>query len=164
MSDELDRGFAGEQSMGFYFGKWGYFVVDGPSGAGGHRANGRGFDGVAYNPKTTHLVIYDNKAYKDAVNAGRGKTTALRANLLVNLDELINMVANARDMPHRIKILSLLHSTRHAAHKGTQWPGRVHIAVSNASGRVKGVTKEMDKFRIRFLDFNSNERPDWFPI
>src|SRR5690242_8724017 len=45
-----DRGHAGEQSMGFYWGERGYFLVEGPSGAGGHAANARGFDGVAFNP------------------------------------------------------------------------------------------------------------------
>ena len=62
------RGHGGEQSMGFYWGERGYFLVEGPSGAGGHAANAAGFDGVAYNPTTGHLVIYDNKAFARAGN------------------------------------------------------------------------------------------------
>ena len=75
----LDRGFSGEQSMGFYWGERGYFIVDGPSGAGGHAANASGFDGVAFNPNTGHMVIYDNKAFARAGNVY--SATAISDNL-----------------------------------------------------------------------------------
>ena len=56
MADRLDKGYFGEQGAGFFFGSEGYFVVDGPSGAGGHAANAKGFDGIAFNPNTGFLI------------------------------------------------------------------------------------------------------------
>jgi hypothetical protein len=71
------RGFLGEQSMGFFLGERGYIFVDGPSGSKeGFGVTVKGFDGVAFNPKTHHLIIYDNKAY--AAAGARGPPFKLR--------------------------------------------------------------------------------------
>jgi hypothetical protein len=77
------RGYAGEQSMGFFLGERGYFFVEGPSGAAGHGVTTSGFDGVAFNPSSGHLIIYDNKSFARAANVstatavepGRSNTT-----------------------------------------------------------------------------------------
>jgi hypothetical protein len=59
-----NRGYHGEQSMGFHLGERGYYFIEGPSGAGGHAANARGFDGVAYNPhKPCHHFLYSGGAF-----------------------------------------------------------------------------------------------------
>ena len=82
-----DRGYAGEQSMGFFLGERGYFFVEGPSGAAGHGVTSPGFDGVAYNPKTRHLIIYDNKAFGRSGNVRGASAIDPNKNLSQNLDQ-----------------------------------------------------------------------------
>src|SRR5688500_11439374 len=86
-STSLDSGFHGEQAMGFFLGVRGFYFVNCPSGAGGHAANSRGFDGVAYNPTTDRLIIYDNKSLKAPGNVS--SASAIDANLATNLKALI---------------------------------------------------------------------------
>jgi hypothetical protein len=63
------RGGGGEQSIGFWLGDKGYVIIEGPSGTGGHGINAHGFDGIAFNPDTGDLIIYDNKSLARSGNA-----------------------------------------------------------------------------------------------
>jgi hypothetical protein len=155
-----DRGYAGEQSMGFFFGERGYFFVDGPSGAAGHGITSSGFDGVAYNPKTRHLIIYDNKAFGRSGNV-RGASAIDPNNkyLLQNLERFIQRVNGITNLPHKIEILDLLRRTRNAIQVGRNWPSNVQIAVSNASGQSTGVSQRLSRSGIQFIDYNQALRP-----
>jgi hypothetical protein len=147
-----DRGYAGEQSMGFFFGERGYFFVEGPSGAAGHGITSPGFDGVAYNPKTRHLIIYDNKAFGRSTNVG--DASAIDKNLSQNLDRLIQRINGITNLPQKTEILDLLRRTRSAVQIRQYGPSNVQIAVSNASGRSTGVTQRLSQRGIRFINYN----------
>lgn len=125
-----DRGHAGEQSMGFYWGERGYFLIDGPSGGGGHAANAAGFDGVAFNPLTGHMVIYDNKAFARSGNVY--SATAISENLAKNLDTMHARVSARPDIPQQSTILANLTAARAAVTpaSGADWPKNVQLAVS----------------------------------
>jgi hypothetical protein len=158
----LDKGFAGEQAMGFFLGERGYFFVDGPSGAAGHAANARGFDGVAFNPKTGNLIIYDNKAWKRSGNVGSASAIDNQDNARLLKHNLTGMIARVRtmnDMPNQEEILDLLEQTRTAVGTGAPWPAKVDIAVSNAWGNLTGIGPELSRFGIRFIDFNEAPTP-----
>ena len=157
MSASGDRGYGGEQNMGFYWGERGYFLIDGPSGAAGHAGNAAGFDGVAYNPATGHMVIYDNKAYARA-----GKVydaSAISTNLAKNLDSLIAKTHTLTDMPRQQDILRDLTSARAAVGNGSAWPKNVQIAVSNASGQSTGVGGKLEKAGVVFINYNAAPSP-----
>ena len=153
------RGYAGEQSMGFFLGERGYFFVEGPSGSGGHGVTVPGFDGVAFNPKTRHLIIYDNKAYARAGNVSSASAVDPARNLTQNLNGLIGRVQMMNDMPNQTEILDLLRRTRAAVHSGIAWPTNVDIAISNASGQGRGVGSRLSGSGIRFIDFYQAPRP-----
>lgn len=159
----LDRGFSGEQSMGFYWGERGYFIVDGPSGAGGHAANASGFDGVAFNPNTGHMVIYDNKAFARAGNVY--SATAISDNLAKNLDTLRARVAARPDIPQQRTILTNISDARAALTPGTgaSWPRNVQLAVSNASGQSTGVGGKLANGTIQFIDYQNAPSPTRLP-
>lgn len=149
-----ERGYAGEQSMGFYFGDRCYFLVDGPSGAGGHGITSSGFDGVAFHPTNRNLVIYDNKAFRRDGNVS--SAGAITRNLAKNLDRLITRVESMRPdyLPHRDDILKLAQDARRSLEKhGPRWPNRVQLAVSNAAGQSTGVSKKLSEQGIRFVDY-----------
>jgi hypothetical protein len=154
-----NRGYLGEQSMGFFLGEQGYFFVEGPSGAAGHGVTTKGFDGVAFNPKTRQLIIYDNKAFAGVGNVSRASAIDPAKNLGQNLDGLIKRVQTMTDMPYQSEILSLLRQTRRALQTGTGWPSNVQLSVSNASGRVAGVTGRLAKSGIRFIDYYHAPHP-----
>src|SRR5438093_7568944 len=84
-----DRGYFGEQEMGFFLGERGYFIVVGPSGSGGHGITEKGLDGVAYNPKRDHLIIYDNKAFARSGNVASATAIDPATRLASNLDPVI---------------------------------------------------------------------------
>jgi hypothetical protein len=155
----LDRGHAGEQSMGFYWGERGYFLVDGPSGAGGHPANAAGFDGIAFNPDTGHMVIYDNKALARAGNVY--SATAISENLAKNLDTLHARVAARPDIPQQGTILANISDARAALTPGSGagWPRNVQLAVSNASGQSAGVGGKLANGTIKFIDYYAAPSP-----
>jgi hypothetical protein len=148
-----DRGYGGEQSMGFYWGERGYFLVDGPSGAGGHAVNAAGFDGVAFNPTTGHMVIYDNKAFKRDGNVY--SATAISQNLAQNLDGLYTRVSARSDIPQQQTILANINAARAALATGSggSWPKNVQLAVSNASGQSSGVGGKLANGTIAFIDY-----------
>ncbi len=140
----LARGHAGEQSIGFYLGEAGYFIIEGPSGAGGHGANAHGFDGVAFHPESGELILYDNKAWK---KTGVDSATALRENLIKNLDEQIERIelhrAAGNEIPHAERILEMLKGARAAAKAGKDWPKAVKLYVYGASGRATRITRKL---------------------
>lgn len=145
------RGYGGEQSMGFYWGERDYFLVEGPSGASGHAANAPGFDGVAYNPATGHLVIYDNKAFAQSGNVY--SATAINENFAKNLDKLIGRVQTMSDIPHQPQILDKLTTARAALTTPTAWPENVQVAVSNAGGQSAGTGGTLAGDRISFINY-----------
>lgn len=159
MSTSLDRGGSGEQSMGFYWGERGYFLVDGPSGAGGHAANARGFDGVAFNPSTGHMVIYDNKAFARAGNVY--SATAITKNLETNLGALHAVVAARPDIPQQPTILANIRAARDSLQPGSgvSWPRNLQLAVSNASGQSTGVGGKLANGSISFIDYYAAPSP-----
>jgi hypothetical protein len=156
-----ERGYAGEQSMGFFLGERGYFFVEGPSGAGGHGVTASGFDGVAFNPKTHHLIIYDNKSFARAGNVGNASAIEPEGNLIRNLDGVIGRLQNMQDVPSRIELLDLLRRTRTAVQSKTAWPANVNIAVSNAGGKPTGVSARLASAGIRFIDYYQAPQPKW---
>jgi hypothetical protein len=150
--------------MGFFLGERGYFFVEGPGGKEGHKANQRGFDGVAYNPKSRHLIIYDNKSYKDAALVD--EATAITRNVAYNVDKLIRRVEPMAYMPNQSDILHLLRKTRAALDRGWGWPTNVDIAVSNAGGQATGVSSKLTASgnafhipRIQFIDYYKSAKP-----
>jgi hypothetical protein len=145
--------------MGFFFGERGYFFVEGPSGAAGHGITSPGFDGVAYNPKTRHLIIYDNKAFGRSSNVRGASAIDPNKNLSQNLDRLIQRVNGITNLPQKAEILDLLRRTRSAVQIGHYWPGNVQIAVSNASGQSTGVNQRLSRSGIQFIDYNQALRP-----
>jgi hypothetical protein len=154
-----DRGYGGEQSMGFYWGERGYFLVEGPSGAGGHAANAAGFDGVAFNPKTGHMVVYDNKAFARAGNVY--SATAISENLAKNLTALEARVAARPDIPQQATILGNIRAARASLGIGpvNAWPKNVQLAVSNASGQSTGVGGKLANGTISFIDYYAAPSP-----
>jgi hypothetical protein len=156
MADRLDKATFGEQGAGFFFGSRGYFLVDGPSGAGGHASNEPGFDGIAYNIALDDLIIYDNKAFKLAGNVGSGTAIDPAVNLSRNLNDLIARVSIMPDLPAQPKILSLLIQTRASiTGNGAQPPKNVRIAITNFGGNSKGVAQSFAARGIAFLDMNA---------
>jgi len=159
-----DRGYGGEQSMGFFLGQQGYFFVEGPSGAGGHAATASGFDGVAYHPANRHLIIYDNKSFARSGNISSATAIDAEKNLLQNLDRLIARVQGVKDLPHKDNILSLLNQTRQAVQavqqgQSVKGPSNVTIAVSNAGGQSTGVGGRLSKSGVQFIDYNAAPKP-----
>lgn len=149
------KGYAGEQSMGFYFGERGYFIVEGPSGAGGHSITSHGFDGVAFNPETKDLIIYDNKAYKKLGSVG--SASAIEKNLEQNMEELIERVSKSsagREMPHSGEILQQLRRALKAVKEGKGWPKSVRLAISNASGNSLKISKKLSGAGIKWINHN----------
>jgi len=147
------RGYAGEQSMGFFLGERGYFFVEGPSGSGGHGVTESGFDGVAFNPKTRHLIIYDNKSFASQNKVSSATAVDPAQNLNRNLEALIQRVQTMKQMPNQADILNSLRSTRTALQRGTAWPSNVDIAISNAGGRASGISSRLFRSGTRFIDF-----------
>jgi hypothetical protein len=162
------QGYGGEQTMGFVLSHWGYFLVDGPSGAGGKAYNEPGFDGVAYNPKTDHLLIYDNKTLSRLGNVSAATAIDPGVNLEQNLtgkpgdnriDGIIRRVSAMRHMPHQHEILRQLDRTLAALRLKAPWPSNVHIAVTNAHGQSTGITQRLRRLGIEFWDVRAGPPP-----
>jgi len=91
------------------WGERGYFFVDGPSGAAGHRSNARGEDGLAFRPSSEDLLILDNRSWARRGNVGSATAIDPTVNLGQNLDAMIAKVQNVNvPEPHRSRILTLL--------------------------------------------------------
>jgi hypothetical protein len=137
------HGLVGEQQLGFYLNEAGYWILEGPSGEGGHGLNAHGFDGVAFNPDTKELIIYDNKAHAAATVKD---STALENNLKKNLEELVEKIearkATGDAIPHSDHILKNLKQALEAIGKrGKGWPPSVKLYVFGISGRVSDLRR-----------------------
>lgn len=153
MADRLDKGFFGEQGAGFYLGAEGYYFVEGPGGSAGHAANAPGFDGVAFNPKTGDLIIFDNKAYKSQGNVASGTAIDPMRNLATNLNNLITRVQGMADLPDQKVILDRLRATQATLANGAVAPPpKVRIAITNFGGNSAGVSGPMQTRGITFID------------
>ncbi len=153
MADRLDKGYFGEQGAGFFLGAEGYYFVEGPGGSAGHAANAPGFDGVAFNPQTGDLIIFDNKAYKSSGNVASGTAIDPLRNLGTNLDGLITRVEGMSDVPDQKVILDRLRATRATLVNGTVAPpSKVRIAITNFGGNSANVSGPMQTRGITFID------------
>jgi hypothetical protein len=170
MAEVHDRGFLGEQSMGFTLGEQGYQFIDGPSGAGGHGITSSGFDGVAFNPKTGDLILGDNKTFKRVGNVTSATAIDPGVNLQKNLRTMIKHVEthpNLARVPSRDAILQRLRAADRAV---TQWiadgrpPGKlnlggVRLVVFNAWGKSTGVGGKLGRSgAVQFQDLNASSR------
>jgi hypothetical protein len=159
MGASLDKGTYGEQGAGFFLGTEGYFFIDGPSGAGGHAANAGGFDGAAYNPRTDHLILLDNKAFGSNGNVRSATAIDPAVNLRQNLDALITQAQIIPGLPHRARILALLVQTRSALAGTGAIPPNVQIAVSNFGGNSRGASASLAGRGISFIDMSRAPTP-----
>lgn len=146
------RGYGGEQSMGFnlYSAEEGWMFVEGPSGAAGHGVTGKGFDGIAYNPKLDELHLLDNKSLKASGNVASATAIDPSRNLGKNLDAAIGRVEAMRDMPNRIRILDLLRAEKRALDSGGPFPSKVKLIVTGEGGRSSGVTPALQSRGVEF--------------
>lgn len=155
-----DRGFVGEQNMSFvgYSMRDGWALLEGSSGAAGHRANAPGFDAVAVRltgPLEIHLV--DNKAFQRAGNVS--SATAISTNLASNLDALISRLAatgaHGLDPAQAQRVIGELRMASAALRAGTPLPGTVRLVVTNAYGASTGVTQRLSEMGVQFRDLNA---------
>jgi len=156
LAEHLDKGTFGEQGAGFFLGSQGYFLIEGPGGTSGHVANAPGFDGVAYNIKSDHLIIYDNKTFASERNVGQGTAIDPGLNLAKNLDTLVARVQQMRDLPARYRILDLLRQTRAGVSRaGVSSPRNVQIAIANFGSNSSGITRGLAGRGITFINMDS---------
>jgi hypothetical protein len=123
-----------------------------------------GFDGVAFNPKTRHLIIYDNKSFGRAGAVGRASAIDPAGNLIQNLDRVISRLRKMPDVPNQPELLDLLRRTRAAVQNKGNWPSNVEVAVSNAGGRSTGVSPRLSAASVRFIDYYRAPQPKWRSI
>ncbi|MBR0806730.1 hypothetical protein JQ636_24550 [Bradyrhizobium japonicum] len=156
MGEALDRGYAGEQTMGFWLGERGYVIVDGPSGAKGHAANEHGLDGLAYHPQIHEIILYDNKAFSASgtVATAKAQTIDPTARLEASLRRQITRVQAITNMPGKATVLQGLQDTLTAVQQGKRWPGNVKVAISNAWGNKTGISRTLQSRGITFIDVN----------
>jgi hypothetical protein len=161
-----NRGFGGEQTMGFILGQEGYEFIDGPSGAGGHGVTTSGFDGVAYNPGTGDLIIGDNKSLKRLGNVSSASALDPEVNLQKNLKRMIDHVENHPNLgnfPNRSVVLQRLKSAEQGMNtwikggrQGTPNLGGTRLVVFNAGGNSTGVGGKLAKTGlVHFEDLNA---------
>lgn len=148
-----DRAFGGEQGMGFrqYSQQQGWQIIEGPSGSGGHNANASGFDAIAYNPKLDELHIVDNKSFKRAGNVASATAIDPARNLAKNLDDAIDRITGAQDIPNRIRVLELLRAARSALTGGTAIPPKVRLVVTGIGGNSSGITAALRARGVEFI-------------
>jgi hypothetical protein len=161
-----NRGFTGEQHMGFILGQEGYEFIDGPSGAGGHGVTTSGFDGVAYNPRTGDLIIGDNKSLKRLGNVSSATALDPEVNLQKNLRRMIDHIENHPNLgnfPNRSVVLQRLKSAEQGMNtwikggrQGTPNLGGTRLVVFNAGGNSTGVGGKLAKTGlVHFEDLNA---------
>lgn len=160
-----ERGRLGETNIGFWLGDKGYVIVDGPGGAAGHKVTAQGFDGVAFNPSTKEMIIYDNKSFATPRNIGGASAIEIQENLQKNLDKTIERIerriSEGNHYPHDKKILKNLRDARSSLKRGSgkPWPKKVQLHVYNASGKnAEGITKALEKQGLKFVDYYAAER------
>lgn len=159
-------GSRGEQGAGFILGEAGYFIVDGPSGAGGHSANAHGPDGVAFNAANGDLLIYDVKDFLAKSNTAAGpvliqrnanSASAIAENLSTAwFDRVIAFVESTQDMPSRMVIASRLKACRAALATGRNWPASTRVAVMRWSGGAVGISARLKTMNVTFIDLTTD--------
>lgn len=161
MTDRND-GTRGEQGAAFILGQAGYFIVDGPSGAGGHAANAHGPDGLAFNPQNGDLILYDVKDFLakrngSLINRNVSKATALVENLDEGwFDQMIARVEATTDMPSRVLVASRLRACRAALTTGRNWPANTRVAVMRMGGGAVGISARLQAQNITFIDLDTD--------
>ncbi len=161
-----NRGFTGEQNMGFILGQEGYEFIDGPSGAGGHGVTTSGFDGVAYNPRTGDLLVGDNKSLKRFGNVTSATAIDPEVNLQRNLQRMISHIENHPNLsnfPNRATALQRLKSAEQGmsawikgGRQGSPNLGGVRLVVFNAGGNSNGVGGKLGRTGlVQFEDLNA---------
>jgi hypothetical protein len=160
MAAHLDRCYMGEQNVGFFQGPAGYYFIDGPSGAGGHASNAPGFDGLAFNPKTRELIIYDNKAYYATGTVRSASAIDPAKNLEKNLRVEVEVVRAMTHLPDRDVITGLLEDTLSALNKpGFKVPSGVKLVVFNAGGNSRDISAALKGRGIEFIDLSAAPTP-----
>lgn len=156
-----DRGYAGEQQMGFtgYRAEDGWRFLEGPSGSAGHAANAKGFDGVAvrFRGNNVEIHILDNKSLARGGNVS--SATALTKNLTKNLNDLITRISapgyNALKPAELTQVRNALVAARTSIlTPGTPMPASVRLVVTNAGGASTGVTASLAQRGVIFRDLN----------
>lgn len=143
-------GIMGERDAAFELGRRGFEIIIGPGGPGGHQLTERGFDIVAYNPRTGQLWIVDNKA-----SGGIGRAydaSAITRNLAHNLADAARRVQAMPSFPHQHAVLAQLSTTFNAVRSGQPIPPTVSRIVTNAGGYLRGIGGGLTRQGIRFLD------------
>ncbi len=143
-------GDMGERDAAFELGRRGFEIIIGPGGPGGHGLTERGFDIVAYNPRTGQLWIVDNKA-----SGGTGRAyeaSAITRNLAQNLADAARRVRAMPPFPHQQAVLAQLSTTFSAVRSGRPIPPTVSRIVTNAGGYLRGIGSRLARQGIRFVD------------
>jgi hypothetical protein len=124
--------------LAFALGERGLRIVAGPSGPGGHRLTGSGFDTIAYDPRTREVWLMDNKASGSLDKAAGEKATALGKNLMKSLKQAIDIVRSMRAFPDKAIVASQLQDALDAVRNGLPLPSGVKLKVTNAGGYAGG--------------------------
>jgi hypothetical protein len=152
------QGYLGEQTVGFLLGRKGYVILAGPSGAGGHSITAPGLDGVAFNPKTDDLLIYDNKSFKRGGNVA--SASAITSNLPRALDTLIErLIAVRATLPVEAqqllaRALARLQLASQSLKGNGSWPSSCRLAVTAEAGRSTGVSSGLVGKGVTFVDIS----------
>jgi hypothetical protein len=117
------------------------------------------------------------RASSSSTTTRPGKTsvdsaTALRENLIQNLEQQIERIeahrAAGHEIPHADNILKMLKEVKAAAHAGKGWPGMVKLYVYGASGRVKRLARKLvtprGELKIEFKSWKdlTKARKPWY--
>jgi hypothetical protein len=148
------KAVAGESGMAFnsYNQERGWGLLDGPSGAGGHRWNGPGPDAIPFRVEGDfELHIADNKALQREGNVS--SASALTKTLGDNLDGLISHTNGSQfdSVPRIAEVRQALTDTRTALTNGEKLPDNVQLVVTNHSGQSTGVTNALSDQGVRFI-------------
>lgn len=161
------RAISGELGIAFHLGQQGFIFFEAPSSslgnAGGHAWNKPGVDGLAFNPKTGEIILYDNKAWKKAsVSEAPALQKHLEKNLKNLTEKLEEIVAKDPLSPgatHAKKVLSDLRKALAAAKTGKGWPKNVSLAIGNFGGQVRRVAEGLGMKLIDYREIKRIRRP-----
>jgi hypothetical protein len=159
------RSYVGEQGAGFelYPAEQGWIYIEGPSGWEGHKVTAPGFDGVAYNTKTDELHLIDNKSFKSDAPVDKATAIDPEATLPKNVDELIERVEVAHDLPPKVRgrVLELLKQTQEAlGHEHLPWKDKVKLMPKKVKLMVTGVGGRTTAVSSRLRDLGVEVAPD----
>lgn len=143
-------GEMGERDAAFALGQKGFNVIVGPGGPEGHKLTTKGFDIVAYNPKTDELKIVDNKSSGGTSTVQ--EATAITKNLGNNLKTTIDQVKSMPNFPEKNAVITKLEATLNAVENGKPIPSKVSLVITNAGGYHSGISKKLKQQGIQFED------------